>query len=574
MDYILEEIPRGQLNNVILTTMLDGDKYGYEIIAEILNWSNGKIDLKQPSLYSALTRLEKADMLSSYWTDSDIGGKRHYYRLTDLGRKTATAWAENFMQERSETDKAEKTPPKEEIKEQERVEEKKDGFTILDQGNLFQLINKEPEVKEETKTKTEEINEFQFNLFDQIPAKKEIKEAKIEKAARIANENSTLVQLKQYSENDRKSEFEKLKQNKTSFFESDESVKGSVLEAPAKSAADPTPSYTFIKNKSVENNIPELKIDGQKENIETFEKINVEKFEDKIEGTFNISKYASARDGYFLDPNHTLEEPKTSEDTKENEQPLAKEYVKPDAIFLNEYERIEHLPEVKKIEPMNLNIEFAHPSETITFKKNYDNDFSISKNKRESEPAPSENSAKTKHTLSRPSFSSYLGLKNYYTHLGIGFKEYKQVDKNEVVDKKQIWLVNFLRCGLLLAISIILAFALNFGIKGNLYGRIAFVVFPILIAIVDIVYLILYDNAKRNPKTKIKVLNLKSMVHSLIAATCLIIVVVAINLMLGLGSVKVSFIPTLVYPIVLLIIAGFAPLINKLISKILVKIKK
>ena len=35
MNYILEEIPRGQLNNVILTTMLDGDKYGYEISAII-----------------------------------------------------------------------------------------------------------------------------------------------------------------------------------------------------------------------------------------------------------------------------------------------------------------------------------------------------------------------------------------------------------------------------------------------------------------------------------------------------------------------------------------------------------
>ena len=66
MNYILDEIPRGQLNNVILSTMLDGDKYGYEIIEEISKWSNGKIELKQPSLYSALKRLETSEMLSSY----------------------------------------------------------------------------------------------------------------------------------------------------------------------------------------------------------------------------------------------------------------------------------------------------------------------------------------------------------------------------------------------------------------------------------------------------------------------------------------------------------------------------
>ena len=545
MDYILEEIPRGQLNNVILTTMLDGDKYGYEIIAEISNWSNGKIELKQPSLYSALTRLEKADMLSSYWTDSDIGGKRHYYRLTDLGRKTATAWAEDFMQEKSKNDVA-----KEEIKEE------KEGFTILDQGNIFQLMNK-PEAKEEVKEeiKKEETNELQFNLFDQIPAKKEVKEAKIEKAARIANENSTLVQLKQYSEADRKSEFEKLKQNRQSFFETEkpeEEVVSFKTESPA------APAYTFIKNE--EEKIKKVEEEKKPE-------ITKPLTEQKVEETFNISKYASARDGYFLAPNNSTQE----ENVEKAQEPVRQEYVKPDAVFLGEYERLEHLPEVKKIEPMNLNIELANPSETITFKKSYNNDFSTSK---KAETKAVEEPAKTKSTLTRPSFSSYLGLKNYYSHLGVGFNEYKKIDKNDVVDKKQIWFLNFLRCSCLLVVSIILALALNFGIQGNLYGRVAFIVFPAIIAFVDLVYLVLYLDAKRNPKTKIKAFNLTSTVKTMIASICLIIVLIAINLMLGLGSENASFIPTLVYPIVLLVIAGFAPLMNKLLLKILIKIKK
>ena len=547
MDYILEEIPRGQLNNVILTTMLDGDKYGYEIIDEILNWSNGKIELKQPSLYSALTRLEKADMLSSYWTDSDIGGKRHYYRLTDLGKKTATAWAENFMQAKTEN-KVEKV----EIKE-----EKKDNFTILDQGNIFQLMNK-PEVKEEEtkQEKEEEINNLQFNLFDQIPAKKEVKEAKIEKAARIANANSNLVQLKQYSEADRKSEFERLKQNKQAFFE--ETKTEEIVKTKTELSM---PTYSFIKNEPT-----------KEEKVEEKPEIKEIQAEQKVEETFNISKYASARDGYFLEPNSVLKEEKVDE-IKE-EVVVRNEYVKPDAVFLSEYERIEHTPEVRKIEPMNLNIELTNPNETITFKKHYDNDFSISKNKAEIKTENTDQTVKTKHTLSRPSFSSYLGLKNYYSHLGIGFKEYKQIDKNEVVDKKQIWLVNLCRLGLLLTISIILSFALNFGIQGNLFGRLAFAICPVLIAVVGAVYFVLYLDAKRNPKTKIKVLNLHSTAYSLIAAACLIVVLVAINLMMGLGSENISFIPTLVYPIVLLVISGFAPLLNKMFAKVLNKTRK
>ena len=76
---------RGSVNNIILRTLVNGDKYGYEIIKEVEEYSEGKIVLKQPSLYSSLTRFEEKKFVSSYWGDSDIGGRRHYYHLTDEG---------------------------------------------------------------------------------------------------------------------------------------------------------------------------------------------------------------------------------------------------------------------------------------------------------------------------------------------------------------------------------------------------------------------------------------------------------------------------------------------------------
>lgn len=76
---------RGSVNNIILRTLVNGDKYGYEIIKEVEEYSNGKIVLKQPSLYSSLTRFEEKKFVSSYWGDSDIGGRRHYYHLTEEG---------------------------------------------------------------------------------------------------------------------------------------------------------------------------------------------------------------------------------------------------------------------------------------------------------------------------------------------------------------------------------------------------------------------------------------------------------------------------------------------------------
>lgn len=77
---------RGFVNNIILESLLTGDKYGYEIIKIVEEKSNGKIVLKQPSLYSSLKRFEAKGFITSYWGDSDIGGKRHYYTITETGR--------------------------------------------------------------------------------------------------------------------------------------------------------------------------------------------------------------------------------------------------------------------------------------------------------------------------------------------------------------------------------------------------------------------------------------------------------------------------------------------------------
>lgn len=71
---------------IILYQLRDGDKYGYEIVKQIEDSSNGSIIIKQPTLYSILKKLEQGRFISSYWQDSEIGGKRHYYKLTDNGK--------------------------------------------------------------------------------------------------------------------------------------------------------------------------------------------------------------------------------------------------------------------------------------------------------------------------------------------------------------------------------------------------------------------------------------------------------------------------------------------------------
>lgn len=71
---------------LILLELNECDKYGFELTKSIETKSKGKIIIKQPTLYTILKKLEKSKFISSYWQDSDIGGKRHYYKITDNGK--------------------------------------------------------------------------------------------------------------------------------------------------------------------------------------------------------------------------------------------------------------------------------------------------------------------------------------------------------------------------------------------------------------------------------------------------------------------------------------------------------
>lgn len=99
MQNIDSDLIRGNIDTIILKTMLNEDKYGLDIIKEVEQRSSGTYELKQPTLYSCLKRLENQELISSYWVNSEIGGRRHYYKLTDKGRdfynKKQEEWAKS-----------------------------------------------------------------------------------------------------------------------------------------------------------------------------------------------------------------------------------------------------------------------------------------------------------------------------------------------------------------------------------------------------------------------------------------------------------------------------------------------
>ena len=82
------DLIRGNSTTIILGSLWNHDRYGYEILQEIDDKTNGQYKVKQATLYNQLKKLEKAGLISSYdgAPDDTSGGRRRYYTLTDEGR--------------------------------------------------------------------------------------------------------------------------------------------------------------------------------------------------------------------------------------------------------------------------------------------------------------------------------------------------------------------------------------------------------------------------------------------------------------------------------------------------------
>lgn len=85
---INSDLIRGHIDTIILKILLKGDNYGYEIMKTVSINSGGEYELKEPSLYTSLKRLEKQGHIQSYWGNETQGGRRKYYHITDSGKAT------------------------------------------------------------------------------------------------------------------------------------------------------------------------------------------------------------------------------------------------------------------------------------------------------------------------------------------------------------------------------------------------------------------------------------------------------------------------------------------------------
>ncbi len=90
MGEISSDVIRGYNDTLILNILLKEPSYGYEISKQIRRISEEKYIIKETTLYTAFTRMEKNGYIESFVADPDPEGngkKRTYYRVTDKGKE-------------------------------------------------------------------------------------------------------------------------------------------------------------------------------------------------------------------------------------------------------------------------------------------------------------------------------------------------------------------------------------------------------------------------------------------------------------------------------------------------------
>ncbi|MEP5611668.1 MAG: helix-turn-helix transcriptional regulator [Cyclobacteriaceae bacterium] len=84
---ISKEIIGASTIPIILSILLDGEDYGYEIIRKVKQYSGGSLEWSEPMLYPVLHRLERNNHIKASWKVLENSRKRKYYSITKEGRE-------------------------------------------------------------------------------------------------------------------------------------------------------------------------------------------------------------------------------------------------------------------------------------------------------------------------------------------------------------------------------------------------------------------------------------------------------------------------------------------------------
>src|SRR6266516_1198719 len=87
----LQQLRKGSTPLLILSILTTDKMYGYQIMRELEQRSEGYFTMTAALLYPALHQLEMDGLLKSDWQEGQGKRKRKYYSITQKGRKVLAA---------------------------------------------------------------------------------------------------------------------------------------------------------------------------------------------------------------------------------------------------------------------------------------------------------------------------------------------------------------------------------------------------------------------------------------------------------------------------------------------------
>lgn len=558
----------GQISYLVLDSLAEGSKYGLEIIEYITKKTNGGFIMKKPTLYSCLTRMEKKGLVSSsYWGESELGGKRHYYSITDAGRESLKELEETFSGVEvsssifeAEPEKTVEQSPVSVVSPSQEVEktEEKDSTTFLEQSNFFDMVKPaQTQVVEDDEDDEDAPLANQINFFD-MPA--------IEEKQEIQEESS------QAEIEEEKVEEETESQEKMDYYQS-------ILEndTPVKDDAvllDDNERVELSKdqeqqNKMIFDSSSELKKYRKKK---SFSENQIEMsvvYENNDDEDLQKARIAELKQSLLNMKNGYVEEDKTEEESQEEvEQPQpvfvqpavsVKEYQSPaqeqskdeeekdDGIFITARMSATEVPVQRKIAPPNIDVykdKLPAPKRNSELEPTYKDMMSkIFERKKEKEL---ENPTPVQDTKFQ-SLNSYADLKKYYNSQGIDFKEYQKAPVKKTHNTNLLKFVNSLvMLGLSAIASIILFIVLN--ASGNILHSTSFMFYTIPLCFVA--YSAYRFVVYKTSESKKPVMLYNAMVCWIVFALASLVVLV-INIICGMQVETIAkFLTSLLLPII------------------------
>jgi DNA-binding PadR family transcriptional regulator len=78
---INKELNAASAASIVLGILQKGESYGYAIVQQVRELSDGEVEWTDGMLYPILHRMESEGWVSARWGESETGRKRKYYRL-------------------------------------------------------------------------------------------------------------------------------------------------------------------------------------------------------------------------------------------------------------------------------------------------------------------------------------------------------------------------------------------------------------------------------------------------------------------------------------------------------------